>query len=745
MHKPAFLLTWGAGLGAGVLALALALYGVSGWGALAVVPVGTATVGYGPFWGVLAAAFALMVGLIAGLGPAELGILFLALALAVVSGAALRALIRRMVRRERRLKRSLALFNQALDEVVKKTDKDAVLAALPELLAEYVDANVSVWVPANPGFRQVAARGLPEVAHLGERSVVGRAYREGKPVHVEDVHQDPDYVDPGVEQKSELSLPIKVRGEVVAILDLGRKTPFYPEEIETLTRFVEAVGHYLALLAEHTESQLVAELTRAVASADTLEEAAKKALALLVQFFDVGGAGLWRWQVGRFYPVAFYGRHLPGEERLHAEGLPPGKGVLWQVYLERRPRFVVDYAKEPDADPELVSRGVRGLALHPVLGEHRARVVLSLRADGPRVWFEDERRLLAVVARVLGLMLRQYELKERMGALLALERDLPELDEDVFYQRLIEAAVRLVPGAEAGSLLVRGEEGFRYRAAVGYDLGALAEIRYDEDGLASWCGPGFHEGRPRLLSREEGELEAKSHETAPAEVIDTAGRLKEMQQNLCVPIVHKGEVLAVLNLDAFADPGAFDEESLEVANAFAVQVAAMLHEAARRRFLERAALTDPLTGLANRRAFDQQFAAELARAKRQGYPLALVVMDLTRFKEINDRFGHPAGDRALVRVAEALKKVLRGTDLLFRWGGDEFAVILPYADRAGAAAAARRYAEAIAGVCVEDVCLGVNIGVAACPEDATTATDLLRIADGRMYRAKAEGKTLVAA
>ncbi len=745
MHKPAFLLTWGAGLGAAVLALALALFGVSGWGTLAVIPVGTVTVGYGPFWGVLAAAFALLVGLLTGLAPARLGILCLALALAVVSGAALRALIRRMVRRERRLKRSLALFNQALDEVVKKTDKDEVLASLPELLAEYVDANVSVWVPANPGFRRVAARGLPEITHLAERSVVGRAFRKGKPVHVEDVHQDPDYVDPGVEQKSELSLPIKVRGEVVAILDLGRKTPFYPEEIETLTRFVDAVGHYLALLAEHTESQLVAELTRAIASADTLEEAAQKALALLVQFFGVGGAGLWRWQQGRFYPVAFYGRHLPGEERLHAEGLPPGKGVLWQVYLEQRPRFLVDYAKEPGADPEQVARGVRGIALHPVLGERRARVVLSLRADGPRVWFEDERRLLAVVARVLGLMLRQYELKERMGALLALERDLPELPEDAFYQRLLEAAVRLVPGAEAGSLLVREEGGFRYRAAVGYDLDALAKIRYDEDGLASWCGPGFREGRPRLLSREEGALEARSHATAPAEVIDTAGRLKEMQQNLCVPIVHKGAVLAVLNLDAFADPGAFDEESLEVANAFAVQVAAMLHEAARRRFLERAALTDPLTGLANRRAFDQMLATELARAKRRGYPLALVVMDLTRFKEINDRFGHPAGDRALVRVAEALKRVLRGTDLLFRWGGDEFAAILPYADRAGAVAAARRYAEAIAGVCVENVCLGVNIGVAACPEDATAATDLLRIADDRMYRAKAEGKTLVAA
>lgn len=744
MPQSARSISWGIALFSGAAAFVLLLERHPGWSAMAVIPVGTATVAYGPLWGGLVAVFALVLGIGLGSDPAGLGVLLLALGFAVVAGSALRAVILGMLRREQRLRRSLSLLNQALDEVIKRADKDSVLAALPELLAAYADANVSVWVPTRAGFRRVAAEGSPEIRHLEERSVVGRAYREGRPVYVEDVREEPDYVDPGVEQRTELSLPIKVRGEVVAVLDLGRKAPFYPEEVETLARFAEAVGRYLALLAEHTESQLVAELTRAIASADSLEEAARKALALVVQYFDVGGAGLWRWQQGRFYPVAFYGRRLPGEDRLHAEGLPPGRGLLWQVYLERRLRFVVDYAREPDADPELVARGVRGLLLHPVLGERRARVVLSLRADGPRVWFEDERRLLAVVARVLGLMLRQYELKERMGALLALERDLPELPEDVFYQRLLEAAVRLVPGAEAGSLLVRGKEGFRYRAAVGYDLDALVKIRYDENGLASWCGPGFHKGRPRLLSREDGELEAKSHETAPPEVIDTAGRLGEIQQNLCVPIVYQDEVLAVLNLDALSDPGAFDRESLEVANAFAVQVAAMLHEAARRRFLEQAALTDPLTGLANRRAFDQLLATELARAKRQGYPLALAVMDLTRFKEINDRFGHPAGDRALVRVAEALKKVLRSSDLLFRWGGDEFAAILPYADRAGASAAARRYAEAIAGVCVEDVCLGVNIGVAACPEDAQDAGGLLRIADDRMYRAKAEGKTLVA-
>jgi len=699
VNKRTYYLTWGVGLGAAALALFLAWRGEGGWGALAVIPVGTVVVGYGGRWGLAAGLFALGVGVAAGLSGPELLLLALALFLAGVAGAALRARFRSLVRRERRLKRSLALFNRALDEVVKKTEKEEVLKALPELLGGYMGAEAAVLAP-------------------GEK--------------------------PPASDAGALSFPLKARERTVGVLWLTRPGGFDPLEEETLGRFAEAVSDHLTLIAEHTESRLVAELTRAVASADDLAEAARKALALLADFFQAGGAGLWRWQEGRFYPIAFHGRRLPAEERFYREGIPPGRGWLWRVYLGRRPIFVEDVAKEPAGDALFYHQGVRSLALHPVLGEHRGRAVLVLRSAEPRLWSEDERRLLAVVARVLGLMLRPYELKERLSTLLSLEHALPETSEDAFYREVLKAAVRLVPGAEAGSLLVRGEAGFSYRAAVGYDLKGLSTIHYSEEDLAGWCGPSWASGKPRLRSREGGELARLSLKSAPREVIDRAGRLSEIQQNLCVPIVYKGEVLAVLNLDAFSDPRAFDGESTEVAEAFAVQVAAMVHEAAHRRFLERAALTDPLTGLLNRRAFDQQLYAEFSRAERMGYPLALAVMDLTRFKEINDRFGHAAGDRALLRVAEALSGVLRGTDLLFRWGGDEFAVILPFTDREGALAAARRYAEAVRSVCLGGVCLGANVGVAVYPGDALDESELLKTADRRMYQAKSEGRVLQA-
>jgi len=661
--------------------------------------VGTVVVGYGWPWGIAAGLLALLAGYGFRGDPRELSLLALAFLLAGIAGFALRERLRGFVRRERRLKRSLALFNRALDEVVRTSDKEEVLRVLPKLLGGYIGGRATVLPPG-------AASSF--------------------------------------NAEPKLLLTLRVREQPIALLRLERDEPFDPLEEETLRRFADAVSDHLTLLAEHTESRLVAELTRAVASADELSGAAEKALLLLARFFKVSGAGLWRWQQGRFYPLAFQGRRLPAEERFYEEGIPPGEGWLWEVYRTRRPVFVEDAARASDRGLIAPEEGVRSVALHPVLGEHRGRVVLVLRSFEPRAWLEDERDLLAVVARVLGLMLRPYELKERLSTLLSLEHALPEMSEDCFYREVLRAAVRLVPGAEAGSLLVRDGETFRYRAAEGYDLAGLSEIRYTEEALKGWCGLAWHNARPRLRSRRGGELERLSLQSAPREIIDRAGRLREIQQNLCVPIVYKGKVLAVLNLDAFSDPEAFDGESREVAEAFAVQVAAMVHEAGHRRFLERAALTDPLTGLMNRRAFDARLVAELARADRMNYPLALLIMDLTRFKEINDRFGHPVGDRALYRVAQALTRVLRGTDLLFRWGGDEFAVILPYTDHEGALAAAQRYAEAVSTVCQGSVCLGVNVGVAVFPVDGADASELLRAADGRMYRAKSEGRVLVA-
>jgi diguanylate cyclase (GGDEF)-like protein len=447
--------------------------------------------------------------------------------------------------------------------------------------------------------------------------------------------------------------------------------------------------------------------------------------------------------------LATWGVEEPALLEVVARGLPYGEGLAWQVYLENRPLFTERYAELPGTVPAVAGLDWRTFVAHPVplLGAQRSRLVLVLGQRKARRWRRAEKELLAAAARAVGLRMERALESERYLRINRLFQTALLADLEAAYRQVLEEAVELVPGAEAGSLLVLEEGRYAFRAAVGYDLEALARVRFTPGGMLSWYGRGLEEAlknRPRLLSVQEVPLAEVSHRTAPPEVMDTAGRVREIQANLCLPIAHRGQVVAFLNLDNLHDPLAFGEDSLAVAGLLAGPLAVLLREVQSRRLLEEAALTDPLTGLPNRRAFERFFAEELARAQRYGHPLALLVMDLVGFKGINDRLGHQAGDQALVQVARALERECRGGDRIFRWGGDEFAALLPHTGREGARAAAQRYARAIGGLEVGGLRLGVNIGVAVYPEDGTDLDELLRRADDRMYRAKAEGIPVLA-
>jgi len=151
------------------------------------------------------------------------------------------------------------------------------------------------------------------------------------------------------------------------------------------------------------------------------------------------------------------------------------------------------------------------------------------------------------------------------------------------------------------------------------------------------------------------------------------------------------------------------------------------------------AVTDPLTDLYNRRLFAETFEKELNRARRYVQPLGLVMLDLHRFKEVNDKHGHPRGDEVLRAAAATLKKALRTSDYAFRIGGDEFALLLPQTDAEQAMALARRV-ETVFAEMLQPLQLTVSVsmdhGVANFPQDGEQADQLIRIADERLYRLK---------
>ncbi|HWW52153.1 MAG TPA: GGDEF domain-containing protein, partial [Acidimicrobiales bacterium] len=152
--------------------------------------------------------------------------------------------------------------------------------------------------------------------------------------------------------------------------------------------------------------------------------------------------------------------------------------------------------------------------------------------------------------------------------------------------------------------------------------------------------------------------------------------------------------------------------------------------------LDHDATHDPLTGLLNRRSFDDLLEQALARSRRYGWSFSLVMLDLNAFKALNDRHGHVAGDQVLARIGGVLRSSMRAGDVAARIGGDEFAVLLSRSDDAAAHLLASRVSSVINS---ELAWAGVafSVGVATAPTESVDADALYRLADARLYEAKA--------
>lgn len=241
----------------------------------------------------------------------------------------------------------------------------------------------------------------------------------------------------------------------------------------------------------------------------------------------------------------------------------------------------------------------------------------------------------------------------------------------------------------------------------------------------------------------------------------------ECRSLLLVPIYHRGTRQAMVVLGNSHSAGAFASDRLHALKLVTGQLAvsfdnALLYASLERKVAERTeeleqanfrlellSTTDPLTGLANRRQLTEALEREWHRARREGSPLAVAMIDIDHFKRYNDRYGHPAGDECLRRVASALSAQTRRNDLIVRYGGEEFAVVMPDTDSHGARRLAERAVAAIAALQIphEVADLGivtVSIGIAdVMPAQTGSAYHLVERADALLYQAKRNGRNRV--
>jgi diguanylate cyclase (GGDEF)-like protein len=357
-------------------------------------------------------------------------------------------------------------------------------------------------------------------------------------------------------------------------------------------------------------------------------------------------------------------------------------------------------------------------ATPPVLGYHAAMIALAGTLSG---YFSGQ---------VMQLR-RSRAMVERLGKLNAATAEMTAVASDAELIRGALTHAAEIIGADRLWVMLADHEGHTLRldGHIGASPGSATATECKEDeGIAG-----------RVVRTRASVVLTGSAGRRPGLTPLESGFAAE--HLLAVPISDNGSVGGVLLLSRCADP-AFSDADLALLTMLGRFVGRALHTARLIRRLHQAASTDSLTGLYNHETFLTKLAEKVAHAAETGKPVSLIVLDMDGFKRVNDTAGHWAGDRVLKALADTLRQECRSADIIGRYGGDEFAVVLPETGREEAAVIARRAAQALR-VVGEDLDLPVPVtaswGVAAFPGDGSNDEQIFRRADARLYEAKDAG------
>jgi diguanylate cyclase (GGDEF)-like protein len=641
---------------------------------------------------------------------------------------------------------SLLLLHEDVGESYNAVTRSAAKAVGAEAcdIALY-DAETRELIARRPHY---AAPGRPVPQYrfpLESAPASALVVRTGEPHLSNDPASDPLY-DPGVRERgllSVLTVPVK-RGRNMLGLIYARNKPggFSSEDVDTLMALAGAAAvtlENIRLYAQEREQRVLNESLREVSRTllTTLSEDAALAAVLdqmwrVVRYRAASAAVI---EGDRLRVAASRGGDTDVSFPLE------GAGDIRNAIESRQLCLVSDVACLPDMGMHgsrgraivapLMARGEALGAFVVVFDEDhtpglRDGQLVSAFADHASLFLEagavlrrerQARARTAAVARITRLAASRHEPESLLQAVA------PELlaasgaERAVLYLRHPRNAV-LIPVANAGALPHEEER--------------VRELRLD---MTSGPLVGFLDG--------QGIVGFESPANPPP------GSITPYDGTLClliVPMLSREETIGSFLLAWISKPRALDAALTDFLMDVAQQVALGVENARLFAALSQMASTDELTQLSNRRRFTETLRLEVARSRRVGTPLSLVLGDLDHLKRVNDSYGHPAGDTAIRHAADAFKRGRRETDLAARLGGEEFALLLPGTDGAGAARAAERIRTDLSASSVPVIgTVTVSLGVATLPEDAGNEEELVRVADERLYIAKAAGRNRVVA
>ncbi len=433
-----------------------------------------------------------------------------------------------------------------------------------------------------------------------------------------------------------------------------------------------------------------------------------------------------------------------------------GEGYSGWVAKERKPLLIHDVQQDYEQGkfvsrftPLKMEMNIRSSIAVPIMSQDRDYGVIILHStEKTRAFNEDDQRLLAVIADQVAIAIENNHLYRETEAALVEHQALYQIGllltntDDVakVLNLIVESALKIT-GTPAGSLALYDPQkrDFYLASAIGFSpaFSNLPRWMMREGGLTA-----------RILGMKDPlvikEIKEEDTEHGVSELITKEG----IKSLVAVPLKLENQVIGILYVDDFV-PREFTKRELSALTLLANQAAIALMKAqAFREQMERA-ITDGLTKLYNHRYFQEGLERDIRRAERYKHPVSMIMADIDRFKNYNDLFGHPRGDKALTTVGDILRRMVRETDMIARYGGEEFAIILPETSKQDALRVARKICRAVEAeeIFGQETLPGgkftISCGVATFPDDALTKQGLIDQADRALYKAKNSGRNVV--
>ena len=676
-----------------------------------------------------------------------------------------------MQRLERQLELAEALRRVSAD-ISSKLD-------LQVILAETVDQAITLFgadraavfrLRAAGTFEAPVARGLSErylqrVADLPSPSLPRLAMETGEALFATGYADDPRgrgvreaVIEEGFDTVAVAPLVAEGRSLGVLVLYHDRHRPWSNPELDALKALaaqasiaIQNAATYAQMARWAAQLQSIQQLGTRLDRMSSVRDIGMAIAVELQQLIDYHNVRVYRVVGEDCLPVAWRGNigeytdEVEEELRLHV-----GEGITGWVAANGVAQYLPDASADPRAQTIAGTDVIdESMLIAPMIFEQRVIGVIVLSKLGLHQFSGDDLRLLEIYASLAAQAMANADaaeqLREQSATLerqLRSQRELLRMTESIFasldpHVVLDEIATRLVGlvpvdnigidkldriAGEFVPVVARGVDEAEYRGR---------RLKIDE-GVAGWVA-------------EHGEGQLVHDELADPRVAHFEALGPEAGSLIVVPLRGRDSTVGVLTLERLGTSAAFTTEEFELVQLFAAQASIAMQNAELHADVVVQAQTDGLTGLLNHATF----TADLERAVANGDRFGLIMLDLDDFKGFNDTLGHPTGDLLLQGIARALASAGRDSDRAYRYGGDEFALILPGTDAAGARAVADRVRRAVheegglrgAGGDLEVTC---STGVAAFPGDGADSIAILSAADRACFLAKRNGRDRVA-